>query len=254
MVHFCIAHEPNLGRVRVKDTTRCRRVFHPCKEDVMRAAWIISCLFVLSGSAVESRAQALSMGTINAQEVEVRSGPSSSSNYYPTSKLHRGDTVQILREEEGDWLAIAPPRPDSFSWVDAKLVDHSGSNAIVNAPQGAPMLVGSRLLNQPPSVKQLTAAYGTQLTVIGKPEVTAEGTTLLPVLPAASEVRYIPKSAVTSFAGATDRFNAGYHRATLVYSDQRGCEPGEHQWDQSAFMGSTESRGTAELRARRGAL
>ncbi len=188
----------------------------------MRAARIVSCLFVLSGLAGELRGQALSVERINAPEVEVRSGPSMSPNYYPTGKLHFGDSVQVVRQEAGDWLAIVPPKPDSFSWVDARLVDQSGSNAIVNAPQGAPILVGSRLLNQPPSVTNCTAARGTQLLVIGKPEVTAEGNKLLPIQPPASEVRYIPKSAVT---GNTTGQQIAATAATTVPPSYTKIEP-----------------------------
>src|SRR5689334_13125487 len=71
--------------------------------------------------------------TIQAAEVEVRSGPSLNPSYYPTSKLYRGDKVTVVKEYDKDWLAIEPPAPgrDSFSWINAQAVKVNGMSAIV---------------------------------------------------------------------------------------------------------------------------
>jgi hypothetical protein len=129
--------------------------------------------------------------TIVLPEVEVRSGPSP--EFYATSKLHWGDPVRVLGQE-GNWLAITPPSPDSFSWINASQVDQLGQAATVKTAE-ASLRVGSRLMNQEPTVERAKIKQGTQLTVIGKPEVGKDGT-WVPVLPAPSEVRYIPVNAI----------------------------------------------------------
>jgi hypothetical protein len=129
--------------------------------------------------------------TIAVPEVEVRSGPSS--KFYPTSKLHRGDAVRVLREENG-WLAIVPPAPESFSWINANFVEQTGPSVTVKAAE-APVRVGSRLVNEPPSVERIRVKQGTQLLVIGRAETSSEGS-WLPILPAPAEVRYIPADAI----------------------------------------------------------
>jgi hypothetical protein len=124
-------------------------------------------------------------------EVEVRSGPSL--EYYLTSKLRRGDTVRVIREEAKGWLAIEPPA-GSFSWINAKDVERTTSGVAVSM-DGAPLRVGSRLRNEPPTVERVRLKVGTQLFVIGRGEVSSDGT-WLPVTPAPSEVRYIPAETV----------------------------------------------------------
>src|SRR5439155_559337 len=116
--------------------------------------------------------------TIKLPEVMVRSGPSP--EFYATDKLHKGDTVRVLREEVTGWLAIAPPS-GSFSWIDTRLVEQIGANAAVVAATEAPILVGSRLINSEPTVARAKAPKGMQLAVIGKPERARDGTRL-PIL------------------------------------------------------------------------
>jgi hypothetical protein len=128
--------------------------------------------------------------------VEVRSGPSMS--YYATSRVYMGEVVTVIGDEDKGWLAIQPPRPgyDSFSWinVDSVVVTQSGMAAIVKVPE-APLRVGSRLYNAPPTVERFKAKQGTCFGVLGRPETSADGT-WLPVEPAPQEVRYIPVAAI----------------------------------------------------------
>ena len=53
-------------------------------------------------------------GYINAADVYLRSGPGE--NYYPVSKLDRGQAVEIYRHDPGGWYAIRPTEK-CFSWV-----------------------------------------------------------------------------------------------------------------------------------------
>jgi len=126
-------------------------------------------------------------------ETEVRSGKSPS--YYPTSKLHKGDRVRVVADDGSGWLAISPPMPESFSWINGQSVELRGSNATVTTNE-TDVWVGSRLLNQPPTVRSTKVVRGTQLTVIGKAEIGTDGITWLPILPTVTEVRYVEVSAV----------------------------------------------------------
>ncbi len=77
---------------------------------------------------------------VTSDEVFVRSGPGK--NYYPTSKLTRGDTVEVYRLDPGGWCAIRPPRR-SFSWVpsEALKIDRDGIATVL--PEQLPARVGS---------------------------------------------------------------------------------------------------------------
>jgi SH3-like domain-containing protein len=57
---------------------------------------------------------------VNSDDVYVRSGPGR--NYYPTTKLRKGEAVEVYRHDPGGWLAIRPPR-DSFAWVSKRHLD-----------------------------------------------------------------------------------------------------------------------------------
>ena len=57
---------------------------------------------------------------VNADDVYVRSGPGR--NYYPTSKLHTGDPVEVYRHDPGGWYAIRPIE-GSFAWVSGRFLE-----------------------------------------------------------------------------------------------------------------------------------
>ncbi|MCS6852161.1 MAG: SH3 domain-containing protein, partial [Gemmataceae bacterium] len=128
-------------------------------------------------------------------EVEIRSGPSS--KFYPTAKVRQGDRLKVLREEKdsegNDWLAIEPP-PGSFSWINGRFVERTGRSAVVVGDR-VPVLVGSSLTGDKPTVQQATLTRGTQLIILGDAHITDEGK-WWPIQPHPPEVRYIPKSAV----------------------------------------------------------
>ena len=137
--------------------------------------------------------------TITSPEVEVRSGPSLIPSYYPTSKLHHGDVVQVITNPPKPlppgWLAIKPP-PGSFSWVNAANVTLNGSNTGAVQVQDAPVLIGSALTNAPPSVRTFALERGTLLTILDKPLVASDGSRWLPIQPHVTEVRFVPADAV----------------------------------------------------------
>ena len=127
--------------------------------------------------------------TISVPEAEVRSGPSSSPNFYVTGKLRQGTKVHVQEEKNG-WLAITPP-PGSFSWISNLVIDRAGRTAVVHA-DGAPVRIGSALGDQEPTIEQVKLARGTQVVLLG----TAKDGKWWPIEPPPQEVRYIPKEAV----------------------------------------------------------
>ncbi|HUY90350.1 MAG TPA: SH3 domain-containing protein [Pirellulales bacterium] len=67
-------------------------------------------------------------GYVNVSDVYLRSGPGE--NYYPVSKLERGQQVEVYRHDPGGWYAIRPTQ-DCFSWVSAEFVEPAEGNLAV---------------------------------------------------------------------------------------------------------------------------
>ena len=57
---------------------------------------------------------------ITDDDVYVRSGPGES--YYPTSKLHTGDKVEVYRHDPGGWYAIRPVE-GSLAWISGRYLE-----------------------------------------------------------------------------------------------------------------------------------
>ncbi len=158
----------------------------------MRAAWLwggmTAAIFAGATAAAEPTIQEM----IVTAEVDVRCQPGE--KVYATSKLRKGDRVRVLREEAGDWLAIEPPR-GSFSWINNRLIQRYGSLARVTTDT-APVLVGSSVSKEAPSVEQVRLERGTQVIILGNSMLADDGSTWWPIKPPAREARFIPKSAV----------------------------------------------------------
>ena len=72
---------------------------------------------------------------VTSDDVYVRSGPGK--NYYPTSKLQRGNAVEIYRHDPGGWYAIRPPE-SSFSWISGRYLEP--------AEDGIAVVIGDRVM------------------------------------------------------------------------------------------------------------
>jgi uncharacterized protein YgiM (DUF1202 family) len=72
------------------------------------------------------------IGEINTNQISVHSGPSN--NFYPTTKLKKGETVTVVGKK-GEWLKILPPE-GSFSYVPQVYVTRRGEGKVgrVNSP------------------------------------------------------------------------------------------------------------------------
>ena len=136
---------------------------------------------------------------ISVPEAEVRSGPSSSPNFYVTGKLRQGTRVHVVEEKNG-WLAITPP-PGSFSWISGLVIERTGRTTAVVRADGAPVRVGSSLVDQEPTIEQVKLSHGTQIVILGS----AKDGKWWPIEPPPQEVRYIPKEAVQSDARGGNR-------------------------------------------------
>ncbi len=131
-------------------------------------------------------------------EAYARAGPSD--KFYPTNVLHRGDRVEVLAEG-GDWVAIRPPA-GSFSWINARHLQNVVPNQpnYVVTPEGVavPVMIGSSVWKDQPSVEGLRLQRGTQVRGIGPPRPAPDGSGLwMPVESPAAEKRYLPVSALS---------------------------------------------------------
>lgn len=145
--------------------------------------------------------------TVTVTEAEVRSGAGNVAQIYPTNLLRKGDTVEVIREMDGGWLAIKPPR-GSYSWINTRFVKQVSpgrpSWVVVAHPDAkVPVLLGSAILDRKPTVEGAKVKRGTLLRSIdGKVMVMADDGYWLPVEPPPSEVRYIKAEAVSRKPGA----------------------------------------------------
>ena len=161
----------------------------------MRPAPVIGGMTLIFALSLQARAETFPYDTtISTPEVEVRSGPSP--KYYATSKLRQGDRVKVLRtENDGAWLAIEPPA-GSFSWINNRFIERSGSTGRVRADEVA-VRAGSQLTNDPPKTELFKVKRGAQLVILDTRPVSAEeGGLWLPITPVPQEARYIPAEAV----------------------------------------------------------
>ncbi len=138
--------------------------------------------------------------TVTVPEAEVRSGAGDNPQLYPTNRLRKGDRVEVVKELPGGWLAIKPPA-GSFSWVNTRFVRQvvpSQPMWVIEATPDTrvPLLMGSDLRSEKPTVEGARVERGTQLRSIG-PERVAEDGKWLPVEPPPAEVRYIRKEQVS---------------------------------------------------------
>lgn len=156
----------------------------------MHATRLLSAAVLVLTLALPAFGQTPYPATIVAPEVDVRSGPSL--QLYATSKLRQGQTVKVLREQNG-WLAIEPP-PGSFDWIDEKHVEINGNIATVKV-DNVDVIIGSMFVDQQPNARGEKQRKGAQLVLLGR-TIPAGGVNLLSIQPPPQEVRWIPREAV----------------------------------------------------------
>lgn len=101
------------------------------------------------------------VGQIGGDNVYIRSG--SHQNYYPVTKLNRGDPVTVVGEEYG-WFEILPPA-GTFSLVEKTYVDVSGNTGTLNESRW--VYAGSNLDNRR-YAKQVKLQKGDTVRILGE--------------------------------------------------------------------------------------
>ncbi len=120
-------------------------------------------LETLAASDVPKKETALSnIGTVAGNDVYVRSG--FHQNYYPVTKLNKGDKVTVLGEEYG-WLKILPPA-GCYSLVEKVLIDKVDDQA--GTANGEAMVYAGSNLNDRRYAKQVRLAKGDTVQLIGE--------------------------------------------------------------------------------------
>ena len=99
---------------------------------------------------------------VEVAEEFVRSG--GGQNFYPTSKVRRGDKVTVHRHDAGGWAMISPP-PGSFSWIEARYLKRQGNVGVLTA-SNVIVRVGSEF-NDDHSFYQVDLSKGQTVEILG---------------------------------------------------------------------------------------
>jgi hypothetical protein len=193
--------------------------------------------------------------TILASQVDVSSGPGSgpATPFYPTSRLRYNDRVTVLGEskKQPGWLEIVPPQ-HSYSWIDARYVkpipgaERTGVVDTGDPQVKAPIMPGSSIVSKEPIGQIAQVETGTLLVLLDRPTATSGGAKLYPIMPVATEVRFIPLDAVRG--GSFGANTAGYGQ-TIPTSWQNTAGPAPNaipfheiakQGDQAVAAGNPE--------------
>ncbi len=158
----------------------------------MRLGFILLLMSLCGGSYVAAQGAEPPFEAVVVQESAfVRSGPDET-EFYPTTKLNRGDHVKVVREDSGGWYLIEPPT-GSHSWVPAERVEQrGGSKGIVLSDTFD--RIGSELPQDLLfAVNKLQR--GETVEIIGEGEIAVERGTvkMLKIKPPRAEYRYISK-------------------------------------------------------------
>lgn len=134
---------------------------------------------------------------VASEKANLRSGPSD--DYYPTSNIAMGETVEAhLRTEKG-WIGVRPPK-GSFSWVPAKdAYLLPGGRVIEITEPSAVSWIGTELGSAKQYRWQVNLKPGEQLAVLGESTITTDGRDALwyKIAPPSGEFRWIHESALS---------------------------------------------------------
>ena len=128
---------------------------------------------------------------VNAEEVNVRSGPGE--NYYPVLKLARGEAVEVYRHDPGGWYAIRPPE-GSCSWISGEFLALREGNVAEVTGDRVVARVGSAF-SDIRDVIQVRLDRGEQVEVLEARRFAGEGggeqQTWYKIAPPAGEFRWV---------------------------------------------------------------
>ncbi|MDR1382830.1 MAG: hypothetical protein LBJ67_03140 [Planctomycetaceae bacterium] len=118
------------------------------------------------------------------------SGPGN--HYYPTTRLHTGERLEVYFMVKEDWCAVRPTK-GCFTWVDARNVELGEKQIGTVLLNGVQSRVGSDLNNQCGAV-QVTLKRGEKVFVLERVETPGDTETPVwyKIAPPAGEFRFIP--------------------------------------------------------------
>ncbi|MFM7148275.1 MAG: hypothetical protein ACKO23_00365 [Gemmataceae bacterium] len=157
----------------------------------------VVCMLLVHGRGTAQTARDLRQ--VQVERAEVRSGPSESDQFYASNHILRGQTVEVLEELPGGWLAIRPPQ-GSFSYINTRfvrqLVPDMPTNVVTLDGVKVPVFIGSEIHNKRPAVVGASLEPGAQVMSRGKP-VNDEDGSWMPIDPPEKERRYIRATQVS---------------------------------------------------------
>lgn len=165
------------------------------------------------------------LATVGPGGATLRSGPGD--KMPDTGTLPAGTTV-IVHHEEGDYLAVQPPR-GSLAWVPFGLVDGIDPNrpfpqngVVFNDGRPVTLAAGRTAYGLPLSAQRTSVPDGTVITVVGPKVKAEEGGAWYPIVPPEDDFRYLTKSSVRF--DAVKRAGGAYLvRSPSAVSDDRGA-------------------------------
>lgn len=129
---------------------------------------------------------------VESDEAFARCGPGK--NFYPTSKLKRGDHVTVRRHDPGGWFMI-DPTPDSFSLIASDDVQSDGNVGTVKplAEGQTPIRIGSAIDPAIDSVYQRQLSSGERVEILGAATIPRRNSQvqMLKIRPPKGEFRWI---------------------------------------------------------------
>ena len=134
---------------------------------------------------------------VAAEDVSLRSGPSE--DYYPTSKIALGESVEAHLRTETGWIGVRPPK-GSFSWVPAKdAYLLPGGRVIEITEPAAVSWIGTEMGSAKQYRWQVELKPGEQLAVLGEATTQTDGRDALwyKIAPPSGEFRWIHESALS---------------------------------------------------------
>ena len=173
---------------------------------------LVSSLWVASSMArAEDSAY---RATVQTDEAFVVAGPGA--DFYPTAKLHRGDEVEVYRQESGGWCAIRPPQ-GSFSYVNALNLTTTGPRVATVTGDRVPARVGSSLGEQRDAI-HVYLKQGETVELLDTIRDPASGETWCKIAPPAGEFRWIHSKCFTASAVASAQFSSAPPSSTVIAS------------------------------------
>ncbi len=162
----------------------------------MRSISLLILIFCIAATGWSAERKFPYEAAVEVAEEFVRSG--GGQNFYPTSKVRRGDKVTVHRHDAGGWAMISPP-PGSFSWIEARYVKRQQGNVGALTASNVIARVGSEF-NDDHSFYQVELSKGQTVEILGEKNLEDERGTVavLKIKPPANEFRWIPGRALRS--------------------------------------------------------